>query len=164
MKNQATFLLLLLSIPAMIQAQKAPDSPSKFKQTIYINLGSVIFDSQVSISFERSIYRSSTNFETRVKLNAGRYLVNGSDYEADAPITSSYYGLSLQQLIPVGKTYIELNAGAAQTRYSTLSDPSDRNKIRAYTLAGLRYSNNGWLARVGIGNLELLHIGLGLEF
>lgn len=152
---------LLYLIPSY--GQEAVDSPKK-KQAIYINLGSVIFENQVSINFERLLFDTAPGFQTRMKLNAGTYLSNNYDYEVTAEINANYLSASLLQLISMGNVQLELNIGLARTQFTTPSNPEKQNKFRAYTLAGLRYSSNGWLVRTGFGNLELLHFGVGFEF
>lgn len=134
------------------------------KQAIYANLGSVIFENQLSVNFERLLFTSAPRFETRLKLNAGTYLSNNYDYELSAEIYSNYLSASILQLVPLGRVQFELNIGLARTRFSTLEDTERRSKFRAYSLAGIRYANEDLLIRLGFGNFELFHFGVGYQF
>lgn len=149
---------LLYLTPAFSQTEAVE------KQAIYANVGTVVFENQVSINFERLLFASSPKFQTRLKLNAGTYLSNNYDYDETAEIYDSYLSASILQLLPLGQVQLELNIGLARTRFTTPVDSQQQIQYRAYSLAGIRYSENGWLIRTGFGNLELLHLGIGYQF
>lgn len=153
------FFCLYYMAPSFTQVEH-----SSKKQAIYANLGSVIFENQLSINFERLLFESGPRLETRLKLNAGTYLSNNYDYELSAEIYSNYLSASILQLIPLGKVQFELNIGLARTQFSTLEDTQSRSKFSAYSLAGLRYAKDHLLVRLGFGNFELFHLGVGYQF
>ena len=162
MKVKAIFVALCCLLYFVPSYGQATDTPKK--QAIYVNLGSVIFENQLSLNFERLLFDTAPGFQTRLKLNAGTYLSNNYDYEVTAEINANYLSASLLQLISMRNVQLELNIGLARTQFTTTSNPEKQSKFRAYTLAGLRYSSNGWLVRTGFGNLELFHFGVGFEF
>lgn len=163
MKIRLCTLVLFYLCYAMPGLTQQPEDTSN-KQAIYANLGSVIFENQLSINFERLLFASAPRLETRLKFNAGTYLSNNYDYDISAEIYSNYLSASILQLIPIGRVQFELNIGLARTQFTTIEDSERRSKFRAYTLAGLRYGKDDLLVRLGFGNFELFHLGVGYQF
>lgn len=161
------FLILLITFISTIDFINAQETDYK-KNAIYINYGNVIFISQASISYERTVFQKE-HLRTKLKLNYGKHLGNHLDLETDAKVIDNYKSISgvlLYQLF-------EINLGLAFTKYTLEKGPSaDPNKdydityngTELYGSAGIRYEKDGFLMRAGIGNLELLYAGIGFTF
>ena len=156
--------LILLLIGTNLNAQKYPYN----KNTIYLSYGNIIFEDQVSIAYERLIFKKET-YRTRLKAFFGKRLNNNYDYEEGAKLFENYFGISGVQLI--GR--LELNAGLAYTTFrlypdfmttQNINDQELRNDFSYYGSLGFRYEKDNFLFRAGVSNLELLYIGLGVTF
>lgn len=163
-----TLLLILFTLLTNTGNTSAQNTKPNHKNTAYVSLGSILFDSQFSISYERLIFEKK-KMETSLKANYGNYFINGSDYETNARVNESFFSLSAVQLIGL----LELNAGIAYTQYKLARgfDPEPdidytelKNRVNFYGIIGIRYTKNRFLIRGGLGNLELLHLGVGLKF
>ena len=162
-----SLLILALTILSL-QSTLAQDVETHQKNSVYANYGSVIFSSQVSVSYER-LFLKKGKYETRAKLNYGNYLSNNLDFETNAKVYEDYFSVSAVQLIGL----LELNAGMALSNFKRAEgfepDPDVdytilMNQVIFYGNIGIRYSKNNFLIKAGVGNLELLHIGIGLNF
>ncbi len=161
----ALSLLVILFCGATVQAQY---DEGRKKNSIYVNYGNVIFVSQASIAYERLIL-DKDDYVTKGRLMYGNYLTNNLDFEAGARRYESYLGLSVVQLL----YWVEINAGVAYGRYTFAPgiDPVEmidsttiQESAVAFGSVGVRYEKNNFLFRAGVGNLELLYIGLGMNF
>jgi len=173
LKNMQAIIFLVISCWFGLQhsyAQNAQDAPEDKKNSLYISYGNILYISQVSFSYERLLF-TKDKLQTRAKLSYGNHLTNHIDHDVNAEVTEDFLGISVTQL--AGR--FEINAGLAYINY-TLStgiggdlDPNIdydlvRNKIRYYGNIGFRYAKNGFLFRAGVGSLELLYVGIGLNF
>jgi len=104
-----------------------------------------------------------------MKLNVGSYLTNGLDYDTNSFVYDKYISLSAVQLLGP----IEVNAGMAYTQYTlaagfepmpTIDYNQTKTRLEFYGSFGLRFDNKGFLLRGGVGNLELIYIGMGINF
>ena len=158
------FVLLIISLQSAIGQEVETDH----KNSIYGSLGTVILSNQASLSYERMLFKKG-KLETRAKLNYGSYLSNNFDFDTGAKVNENHLSLSAVQLFGI----LELNAGAAFVNFRLAEgfnpDPNVDytellNRVTFYGNIGVRYSKNRFLFRAGIGNLELLYLGLGLNF
>ena len=170
-----SFLILVLSFLSLqsIQAQKMENTQAQNigntqKNSIYATFGTIIFSSQVSVSYERLLIKKKIS-ETRAKLNYGNYLSNNFDYATGAKVWDSYFSVSAVQLISI----VEINLGLAFSKFRLAEgfDPEPNvdyttvmNGTSFYGNFGLRYSKNKFLVRAGFGFPELLYFGLGFNF
>lgn len=149
--------MFALSIPSSTAQEVKP------KNTVYLTYGNIIFSAQVSGAYERTFFQKN-KLTTKGKINAGGYLYNHADYDDGAKVYSSYVSLSAVQLLSI----MEVNAGLAYTTFSrakSLSGTSDMvHALEFYGCLGLRYEKNRIMIRGGVGNLELLYLGLGFSF
>ncbi len=159
-------IIMMLNNIGYLTAQNATDT---FKNnSIFLSAGSIIFSNQVSIAYERELYEVN-NWRTRIKANFGSYLSNNADYDTNAILYRNYFSLSGVQLVGL----LEVNAGVAFAHYTLARgfnpDPmvnydEVNNKIVFYGNLGIRYVKHKFLFRAGLGNLELLYIGIGVNF
>lgn len=167
--NIAKFVFLIL-INSLINLEyvSAQNIERDLKNTAYISYGNIISSSQISISYERLIF-DINKMQTRVKANYGTYLSNNADFETNAKVYEHFSSISAVQLIGI----LELNAGLAYTQYKLAKglepeqdmDYSKINqRIEFYGNIGIRYAKNNFLIRTGLGNLELLYFGIGVNF
>lgn len=171
-KTIRTFCFLLFCSVIHIQAMLAQEESDEYrKNTIYASYGNIIFTSQASISYERSVYNFGQNKKNRTKLKVtyGNYLGNNLDYETGERVYENYTGLAVVQLL--GK--LETNLGVTYANYKLASgfnpDPDvdytlSNNSFVFYGNIGYRYENNFFLFRAGVGNFDLLYVGLGFNF
>jgi len=164
------YILFVISLLLFSSITIAQDTEYK-SNSIYANYGTVIFAHQVSVSYERLLFQKN-KMRTKAKLNYGNWVSDGLDYDIDAKATQSYLSLSGVQLFGM----FEIGAGAALRRYQygnginlTPGDPPAdywdiKSDVVFYGNIGLRYEEGGFLFRAGIGNLELLYLGLGVNF
>ncbi len=132
---------------------------------LMLNYGTVIWEDQISINFERSILQTSNRiFETRIKANYGKYLSNNFDYDIDAELIRSYYAVSAVQLIYLGSLGLEANLGSANIKFLRPIDSSPSRKWKAYGGVAARYTQKGFTIRAGLNNIELLSLGIGYNF
>ena len=138
------------------------------KNAGYISFGTVIFSSQASLSYERTIYEKDL-IRTKFKINYGKYISNNLDQETDSKVYNNYKSVSGVFLF----NQFEFNLGIAFTEYKLVRgfepDPSrDYDEVingsQIYGNIGVRYEKNNFLMRAGIGNLELLYAGVGFSF
>ncbi len=162
-----TSLLLICVFLCNIVFVNAQDREFK-KNSIYLNYGTVVFSSQFSISYERTIFQKK-HLSTKLKVNYGKYLNNNLDLETDERIYNNYIGISGVFLFKL----FEINLGVATTEYTLArgfnADPNkDYDEIKTgaifYRNAGIRYEKDNFIIRTGIGNLELLYVGIGFNF
>jgi len=155
------FICTIMIFVSSIHSSKAQGE--KPKNTVYLTYGNIIFSAQVSGAYERTFFQKN-KLRTKGKINAGGYLYNHADYADGAKVYSSYVSLSAVQLLSI----VEINAGLAYTSFSraqNLSGTSDMvNALEFYGCLGLRFEKNNIIIRGGLGNLELLYIGLGFNF
>ena len=165
---QKSYLIISILIFLGFNVAVAQNTEMENKNSVYGNYGNLIAISQASISYER-LFLKKEKLETRVKLNYGNYLSNNLDFETNARVTDSYFSLSAVQLIGI----LELNAGVALENFRLAAgfepDPDVdysilMNRLAFYGNIGIRYSKKNFLIRAGFGNLELLHVGVGLNF
>ena len=171
------FLFLLLFVFGF-GASTSGQEVKNYKNSIYGNIGSVIFSSQASLVYERSIFDKDA-FKTNGRLMLGHYLHNSLDYDRGARRNENYAALSVVQLI----YFVEINAGVALTSYTLAPglgpfpfEPDqgepvveiDPDEVLFGPLfiggIGLRFEKGNFMGRGGVGNLELLYIGLGYRF
>lgn len=166
-KNIATSFFLALFIMCSFNTMAQIDKD--YKNSIYFSAGSVIFDNQISLSYERTLINKD-KFQTRLKAQASR-LYQHSDFDENVRVDEKYVGIGLVQLIGL----FEVGAGVAYTRYyiTPLFGDFENGIIttreyatgpRLFGNVGLRYSKKGFLIKAGLGNLEFLYLGLGFNF
>ncbi len=161
MKTLLLFLVSMIWIPGLVSAQETKQS----KNTVIVNYGTVIFADQLSLAYERSLFRSQNKFfETKIKASFGKYLSNNYDYDEDAEVTSSHYGVSAVQLIWLWKIGLELNTGVSSIAFSTPATSTIERKSGFYLGSAIRYDSSLLSFRAGLNNIELLTIGLGINF
>lgn len=163
--KRVSFLVLFFIIMlTSLNAQKY----SSNKNAIYLSYGNIIFEDQVSIAYERLIYKHEA-YRTRLKAFLGKRLNNNYDYDEGAKLYEDYFGISGVQLI--GR--LELNAGLAYTNFRlhpgfmaapSITNQTLRNDFIFYGSLGFRFEKDNFLFRAGINNLELLYVGLGATF
>ena len=138
------------------------------KNSIYLTYGTVINSSQYAISYERLLYQKR-HFRTGIKLNYG--IMNSEDLEFDtnAKVYNNYKGISGILLFNI----LDFSMGLAFTEYNLAPgispDPEvDYNEklsgINFVGSAGLRFTSDEFMLKVGIGNLEYLYLGAGFNF
>jgi len=161
------FLILLAAFITNIVSINAQETEYK-KNALYINYGNVIFASQASVSYERTVYQKE-HIRTKLKVNYGKFLGNHFDQDIGGKITESYKSVSGVLLMRL----FEINLGVAFTKYTLEGNPfpdpntdGDRiyNGTDFYGSFGIRTEKDGFLLRAGIGNLELLYAGIGFTF
>ena len=166
-KNSKCALILIIAIFSNVIYLNAQNAAYK-KNSICLSYGNIIFSDQISFSYERMVW-GVDNMRTKAKINYGHYLNNNADYETGATVYKNHLSLSGIQLIGL----LELNAGIAFTQFTLASGFSPvpaidyskiKNKITFYGNIGIRYVSNKFLIRAGIGNLELLYAGIGVNF
>ena len=162
-------LLLACSLICLHTAIAQEDENDYRKNSIYATYGNLIFTSQASISYERSIFKFGQNNRTKLKATYGNNLGNNLDYDTGERVYENYTGLSVVQLF--GK--FETNLGAAYASYTLAPgfnpDPDIdyslvENAFVLFANIGYRYENDHFLFRAGVGNLDLLYVGLGFNF
>lgn len=135
------------------------------KNSIYLSYGTVIFSDQLSLAYERSLF-SKNQFSTNIKAGYGRYIRNNADFETGAKIYEQYWSISGVQLIQ----FVEISLGIAYSQYTLASgfEPlpevdysAKKRAFEFYGNFGCRWKKDNFLFRLGIGNLELLYIGMG---
>ncbi len=138
------------------------------KNAVFVTYGNVIFISQASISYERTVYQQE-HLRTKIKINYGKHLGNHLDLASDEKVYDTYKSVSGVLLYRL----FEVNLGLAFTKYMLERGPTpDLNKDYSllyngrdfYGNVGIRYEKEGFLMRAGIGNLELLYAGIGFTF
>ncbi len=170
MKKLIVKLLFLITIVVFtnLKTATAQEVEGYLKNSLYVSVGTVLFSSQVSFSYERTILEKK-DWRTKVKLNYGHYLYNGLDYDTNEKVNDNFLSLSAVQLIGL----VELNGGLAYSRYKLASgfDPEpnvdytqQKERYQFYGNIGVRYEKNNFMFRGGIGNLEFLYLGLGVNF
>ena len=156
------FLLLLMTNISAAQTEEYK------KNSIYLSYGSIINASQYSFSFERLVFQKN-HLRTGIKLNYGIVNAEGLDFDTNEKVYDNFKGISGVLLFNI----FEINMGLALTEYSLARginpDPEvDYNEkingINFYGSAGLRFVNDEFMFKVGIGNLEYLYLGAGLNF
>ena len=167
-RNKINYILLLFFVIIFISKNSSAQEHKDYKKnTIYVSYANLIFVSQASLSYERLLLQSDNN-RTKLKLGFGKYLNNNYDYETNATVYESYLSLSAVQMLNI----IELNGGIAYTKFKLARgfnpDPDidyneKRNKLVFYGNVGLRYVRENFIIRGGIGNLELLYVGIGIN-
>jgi len=166
-------LILLVSLLFTMNHVDAQESEEvKYnKNAIHVNVGTVVFATQASIAYERNVYYNPKyNLRVNVKAMYGNYLSNEyDDYETDAEVYNNYKGLSGVLISRI----FELNLGLAYMNFNLEkgSDPDPdidytkkRNGIRRYGSFGVRHEKEGFILRAGIGEPELLYVGIGFSF
>jgi len=163
-------VLCVLSFMANTASMNAQtdDSNRHRQSSIYLTGGSVIFLNQYSLAYERSVFHNNMT-TSRLKVNYGKYGDSHGDLETGERLYKNYIGLSGVQLIK----FIELNAGIAFTEYSLAKfgdlDPNvDYDETKKANVfhgsLGIRITNKGFMLRTGFGNLELIYLGIGVNF
>lgn len=160
-------LILLITLLHQSLTLNAQVEESYKKNSFYLSYGNIIFADQFSISYERLLFQKDKK-RTKLKANYGSYLNNNWDFDTGAIVYKNYGSLSAVQLIGM----LELNAGVAFAQY-TLDPGFDpvpgtdysivKNRITFYGNIGVRYVKDRFLFRAGLGNLELLYIGVGFN-
>ena len=162
-----TQLLIMLTIFLSMIVSHAQEN-NTHKNVIYLSYGTVIFSDQFSLAYERTIY-SNTQLSTNLKVAYGRYLSNNADFETGATVYQQYWSISGVQLIQ----FVEVNVGIAYTEYilargfnplPEVDYSAKQQALEFYGNVGCRWRKNSFLFRFGIGNLELLYLGVGLSF
>ena len=158
-------LLFLLLIMTNISAAQT----AEYKQnSIYLSYGSIINASQYSVSLERLVFQKK-HLRTGIKLNYGIVNADGLDYDTNEKVYDNFKGISGVLLFNI----FEINMGLALTEYSLARgfspDPGvdydeKINGTNFYGSTGLRFVNDEFLFKVGIGNLEYLYLGAGFNF
>jgi len=138
------------------------------ENSIYLSYGTVVLSNQLSLAYERTLF-SKKQLTTKFKVNYGNYLSNNADFDTGAKVYQQYWSVSGVQLI----RFLELNVGLAYTQYMLASgfDPlpnvdysKQEQTFEFYGSIGCRWEKNKFLFRFGIGNLELLYLGVGVCF
>ena len=162
--NLFIFVILSLSCLSVTTAQEYDYK----KNAIYASYGSVIFSSQISIAYDRTVYEKN-QFRTKIKINYGNYADKYPDLSSDEREYRSYYGLS--GVIVFGLFEASIGVGSAKYTLAQGDMPSPgvdydevMNGIIFQGSSGIRYEANDFILRAGIGNLELLYIGVGFVF
>ena len=136
--------------------------------SIYGSYGSVINASQVSVSYERFVYKKA-QFRTGVKLSYSWVSADGLDLETNERVYENAKGISGVVLFNM----FEFNVGLAFTQYKLaqgLNPEMDvdydelRNGVNFFGSTGLRFVLDEFMLKVGIGNLEYLYLGVGFNF
>lgn len=165
MKKTLKYYILFLTL---LQTLVTSGQEEIQKNSLYVSMGTVIFSNQVSVAYERNIF-SRNKARTNFKIGAGTYLSNNADYETGAIVNDNYFNLGVAQLI----NKLELNAGLAYTNYKKdagfnpvpeVDYDEQFNRFQVYANIGVRLSKKNFLFRAGVGNLELLYLGLGFNF
>lgn len=160
--------IILMVILINVEYLSAQSTEAVKKNTIYATYGSVIFSSQLSISYERLIYKKN-KLQTRGKLNFGDYLGHHLDYDEDAKLCERFLSLSVVELIGL----FEVGAGISYTQHKLAggfeAKPDvDYSKlyhgIGFYGNIGIRYSKNRFVIRTGMSIPELLYLSIGVNF
>lgn len=140
------------------------------KNSIYVNIGSIIFQSQYSISGERTIF-TKDNFRTKAKVSLGRFTESHYDLDDGAKEVKSYATLSVVQLLSI----FELGLGGGINTYNFTSGIEVASNPPEYydeehigfqpaVNAGLRFEKKHFLFRLGAGYPELFYAGIGCNF
>lgn len=170
---QSTLLTALLILASCLftsglKAQDiSSDSVKDKKNAILASYGNVIFQSQVSFAYERTFFHSN-QFKTKAQLQYGHYLTNNFDFDDDAKMYDNYIGLKAVQLIGL----LEMGAGLARTSYTlnriivapSTEPPLQKSGFEPVANIGMRWENEAYLIRFGVGNLDLLYVGFGVVF
>ncbi len=161
-------VLLILFFFFSLLSVSAQEDPGSKKNSVYGNFGTIIFSNQMSLSYER-LLAEKKSLRTKAKVQFGHYLSNNADYDTNARLTENYVSLSAVQLISI----LEFNAGISWVQYSLAPgfdpDPDTNydelfNRLAFYGNIGLRYTKDHFMIRAGLGNLELLYLGIGVNF
>jgi len=137
-------------------------------QSIYATYGTVIFSSQVSFAFDRTVYKKE-HLRVKLKLNFGKYADKYPDFDEGERKYKSYYGLSGVMVFGA----FEASLGVASARFTLakgdMPNPEVNyddvmNGLSVQGNVGIRIERGEFLFRAGIGNLELLYIGIGINF
>ncbi|MEL7222009.1 MAG: hypothetical protein AAGJ93_11870 [Bacteroidota bacterium] len=161
--NLFTFLFLLIFSNCLCAQQVDYKNNS-----VYVSYGTVIFSDQFSVAYEHTLF-AKDNLRTRLKGAYGTYLSNNADYDTNEELYDRHISLSAVQLIGL----FEFNLGVAYIDYTLAPgfDPTPdvdysevKNKWALYGNVGIRYVKNNFLLRAGISRVELLYLGLGINF
>jgi hypothetical protein len=170
MKNLKHILkkFALLNLFGLLCINLNAQENSNKQNSVFISYGSIINSSQVSIAYERLILKKD-NFSTKIKATYGEFLTNNADYEQGARVYENWVGIGGVQLLGP----FELNLGVAYAKYNLASGFGNSSGIERLGNPkdfifngsfGLRYEKNNLLARVGLGNFELVYLGIGMSF
>jgi len=164
--------ILLSMVFCMILGMGALCSQSEqggyHKHSVYASYGTVLLSTQASVSAERTLFQKN-NFRTRVRASFGDYLTNNGDFETDARVLENYLSLSVVQMIEIW----EISVGVAGTRFRRAAgfDPVPGVDYSIVMTGaelsfntGIRYVYDHFMIRAGVGNHELLYLGLGVHF
>ena len=155
-------ILLFISGPNQINAQE-----ERKNNSINIAAGTLIFNNQFSIAYERSVY-SRGYFHVRAKVHYGRSSV-GLDLDEGGKKYKNHKGVSGVFLFQL----FEFNLGLVFTQYTLASGDMPnpdidysllRNGLSVYSGAGIRYEKNEFVVRAGFNNFEYLYAGVGICF
>ena len=167
-RKKLIFLFFLLYITGSALNEVTAQDFSLYDNTIYSTYGTAIFINQISIAYERSIY-SRRRKSLRLKAHAGKFLSYGLDLSTGEKKYKNYIGISGVFLIEL----FEMNVGVVHSKYTIARgfepEPDvDYSEIkigpRLYSAAGIRYTNERFMLRAGFSNVELLYVGLGVNF
>lgn len=160
--------IILVNFLINMENTNAQNNESVKKNAAYVSYGNIIFSSQISVSYERLIFEKN-NMQTNAKVNFGKYLSNNADYETNAKVYQNFLSISAVHLVGL----LEINGGISYAQFKLAKgfnpepdiDYSElKQKIGFYGNVGIRYTKNKFLVRAGIGNVELLYLGIGLNF
>lgn len=156
------YFILFIGLSTPSNSQETTEF-SENNNSIYLSYGNIIFSSQVSLTYDRSFYKKN-NVGFSAKAIGGYYLYNWADYDDNAKVIDQYFGLATAFNFHI----FEIYAGLASTGYRLAKNISDRSsrKIGFVMLrgGGLKFESKHILLRLGISNLELLHLSLGYRF
>lgn len=162
-----SLLIIIIAILGAINSMVSQENEYK-KNSVYISAGTIIFTSQYSISYERTLDVEGMR-RLRLKANYGKYGSNGLDLDTGGKNYENHKSISAVLLFGL----FEADIGVAFTKYTLESGPSpiptvDYSKVingkQLYVSTGIRYGKNDFLIRAGISNLELLYLGVGINF
>jgi len=155
-KGLVLFVLLGLGQTISLTAQ------SNYSNAIQLTYGSILWQDQVSITYER-IFAQDANNQTGLKLTWGWYLSNNHDFEDLARVYTDFKGLAVVHTMGI----FEVTGGGALGKYYLFREsinPRHRNGVTFWGSAGVRLQKNHVLFRAGVGNLEMLYLSIGGRF
>lgn len=159
MKRYSNALPLLLMITLLsfgTQSNLNAQESNYKKNSVFVSYGTAIFHGQCAIAAERTVYEKD-RLRYKVKLNYGKYSKNDSELSIGPRNYKAYYGASGVLVLGL----FEFSLGVARIE---LMDSRTEPKLRFQSNTGIRYEKNEFLVRAGLGNRELLYVGIGLNF
>jgi|GEM_PF-3392818 len=164
LSSKLTNLLPLLLLFGIITVS-AQDASNK-KNSVYASIGSVVFINQVSISYDRTVYEYQ-KIKVKAKANYGHVLSNHYDFEENTDVTWNYWTLAGVFQFSV----LEVNTGVSLTQNNRTTGIVVNNDLSESFLAanfygsvGVRLEKDWFHFRAGVGNMELLYAGVGVNF